>query len=122
MQSPSEIKIIDSEYHTGRDDSSVKDLNTTKQTLLSGTQNTTMKFNSIPESPIGDCIDRALKDVPVLPAKFDDNDTIVGGKNVQDESQALKFNRFMLERLKKQSILNHPVFNKKGTSPSKEKV
>ena len=64
----SEIKIIDSGYQTVKDEyASGKDLNTTKQSSISGTGTATQRFKSTPESPIGDCIERALKDLPTLP-------------------------------------------------------
>ena len=121
VTSVSEIKIIETANQTGRDEycsvrqSKQSDLNTAKQSgTATGTASQRAFRGSVPESPIGDLIERALEDVPTLPKQYDVNDRTVEGKKASFDQKTTKINRFMLERLKKQSILNHPVFAKKG--------
>lgn len=82
-------------------------------------------FKHIPSeqvSDLGNLIDDALTDVPKLPAKFDRrNETVMGinddkkkGKFAPAEVPRGDFSKFMLERLKKYSILNHEVFKHDG--------
>ena len=68
-------------------------------------------------------IDDALEDVPKLPNKFDTrNETVMGihddkkfGSAIHDsEKPKPDFSKFMLERMKKHSILNHDVFKHDG--------
>ena len=70
-------------------------------------------------SPVGDLINEALVDVPKLPAFFNRNDTELLGisearnKNMaKDQKIDSFFSKFMLERLKQSSILNHDCFKK----------
>ena len=70
-------------------------------------------------SPVGDLISKALVDVPKLPAFYDRRDYEVKGvsaSKVKNFDKAKKmdrfFSKFMLERLKKSSILNHDCFRR----------
>ena len=74
---------------------------------------------SIRLSPVGDLISKALLDVPKLPAFYNRKDIEVKGKTASntknfDKSKKMDrfFSKFMLERLKKSSILNHDCFKK----------
>ena len=73
------------------------------------------------QSPVGDdLIKTALINIPKLPTKFDKRNATVTGVNSTERSlnerdpTKRNFSKFMLERLKKQSILNHSVFQEKG--------
>ena len=83
----SEIKIIETANQTGRDEyysvrkSKHSEFNTTKQSgTVTGTASQRAFRSSMPESPIGDLIERALEDVPTLPKQYDVNDRTVEGK------------------------------------------
>ena len=88
---------------------------------------------SVDLSPVGSLINLALANVPKLPVRFDRrfpevrgiNDDKVSERNknrsvlsnTQAKSEKRKdsyFSKFMLERLKKSSILNHEVFKHEG--------
>ena len=55
-----------------------------------------------------------------MPREYDRVDRTVQGRFGGSDSQlSRKRNRFVLERLKKHSILNHPVFGKSGMNRGK---
>ena len=104
----SEIKIIETAHQTGREEyysvrpSRHSELNTTKQSgTATGTASQRAFRSSVPESPIGDLIERALEDVPSLPKQYDVNDRTVEGEKASFDHKTTKVNRFMLVRLKK---------------------
>ena len=67
-------------------------------------------------------IEDALSDVPKMPAKFDKrNEQVMGiyddmkkGAKFEAAKPRPDFSKFMLERMKKHSILNHDVFKHDG--------
>lgn len=76
---------------------------------------------------MGRIIDEALTEVPKLPAKFDRHiSTVMGqydderGGNKKGQPKRRDFSKFMLEKLKKNSILNHEVFKHYGIDYKKQ--
>lgn len=77
-------------------------------------------------SPIDNAVVTALTNVPKVPQKFDRRNADVMGINEDlrgkdgKPKKGFVFSKFMLDRLKKHSILNHEVFKRDGIDYKKQ--
>ena len=118
---------VTEEYQTGKNTLGTVYQNSTPSSKTNNNSSINV-YRHVPSeqlSPMAKIIDQAITDVPKLPARFDRHHSEVMGiyehrkKDGKDKRKG-DFSKFMLERLKKNSILNHEVFKHYGIDYKKQ--